>query len=207
MRINRFLFALLVSAGTVASAANLKVTVKDGSGAALPDQLVIVCSLDESKEIFRVLSDKDGNAPEHDLVPGLYRLIVTDPYGAFQTVIKEFVVGFSPVLLDVKVPAAPTHGFGDRVPVHTLDYVPLRVRLWVVDGEGKPIPNASVLVRNLDLDFDHWYKTSVRGDIKVELPDPPITILAYWQGKFAVTELNDSEATAISGKAITLKLK
>ncbi|HTW81531.1 MAG TPA: hypothetical protein VME23_18440 [Terracidiphilus sp.] len=207
MRLNSFLLVLLVSSASVASAANLKVRVKDGSGAPLPDQLIIVRSLDEPKEVFRVLSDKEGNTPEHDLVPGLYRLISTNPYGAWGTVIREFVIGFSPVSLDVQVPVEPTHGFGDRVPVHTLDYVPIHVRVWVVDDEGKPIPKALVLVRSFDLDFEHWYKTSDRGDVKIELPDPPITILGYWQGKLAVTELNDSQAASSSGKAITLKLK
>jgi hypothetical protein len=93
-----------------ASAAPLRLRVMDQTGAAFQNVLVIVKSLAGKGEIFRALTDQAGGVPERNLPAGLYRAIATCPYGICETKVSEFLVGDTPVELEVKAGVSPTRG-------------------------------------------------------------------------------------------------
>ena len=186
-----------------ASAVPLRLRVLDQSGAAFPDVLVIVKSLAGKGEIFRALTDQTGGVAERDLSPGLYRAIATCPYGICETKITEFFVSDTPVELELKVDVSPTRGNVAIVGPSK------RIKLEILDTQGKPAPSAEVLVRDSNAEFEQWYKTNGQGEADVEPLGTTITFAVLYKG--ALTEETISmaaiEKLRAEGKKLVIHLK
>ena len=203
-----FLYAILACASIpFVYAAPFHIHVQDGTGEALKDQLVIVQPLEKYGEVFRVLTDESGNIPIRDLSPGYYRLIVTDPYGLWETKIREFAINSGPANLVVNLPPMPTHGYGDRVIVNTSGNPPRTLTVQFVDEEGKPVSDVRFLVRNEDLDFATWYQSDSKGMKEVELPSEPITLVALWNGNLTTKTFDDKFVDQLDRKSLVIPLK
>jgi hypothetical protein len=198
------LVAVLVMLGcSEASAAPLRLRVMDQTGAAFPDVLVIVKSLAGKGEIFRALTDHAGGVPERELPGGLYRAIATCPYGICETKVSEFLVGDTPVELEVKVDVSPTRGNVAMVGPSN------RLKLEVVDTQGRPAVSAEVLVRDSNAEFEQWYKTNGEGEADVE-PRGTTTTFVVLYNRTLTTETISSEAIQklrSEGKKIVIRLK
>ena len=204
---NRFalLFATLACLSTsFARSTPLQVHVQDGSGEALRDQLVIVKLLEKYGEVFRVLTDESRNIPVRDLSPGYYRLIVTDPYGLWETKIQEFAISSEPANLVVSLPPMPTHGLGDRVLVG--GEAPRKLKVQFTDAKGDAIPAVNFLVRNEDLDFASWHVADAKGAETVELPDQPITLVALWNGRLVTKTFDNRFVDELHGKTLVIRI-
>lgn len=195
------------------SATKLHIVVFDPTGAHLPDQLVIVTSLDTPKEVFRALSGPKGEVPDHDVAPGLYRAISTHPYGWWKTEVVEFIVGKTPASVELRIEPLGTHGFGDVVWVG-----PPRpeLKLRFVDAAGNPAPMVSFLARDSEAQQYLWFRANDRGEETIRthdwgLLDPGggVTIVALWKDGLVKTVLT-AEAMAAgrkSGKPVVIQLK
>jgi hypothetical protein len=194
-------FALLVC--SQASAAPLHLRVLDQAGAALPDVLVIVKSLAGKGELFRALTNQTGGVPERDLPAGLYRAIATCPYGICETRICEFLVGDTPVELELKVDLSPSRGNVTIVGPSN------RTRIQILDQQGRPAPAAEVLVRDSNAEYEQWYKTNGEGETDVEPRGMMTTFVALFN-RTLTTETISSEAIQklrSEGKKIVIRLK
>ena len=200
-----FLFAILACSN--ANAASLHIHVQDGTGEALKDQLVIVQPLEKYGEIFRELTDEGGNIAPRDVSPGFYRLIVTNPYGLWQTKISEFAINAAPVEIKLTVAPMGTHGYGDRVPIRSANEHPRMLTVQFVDGEGNAAPSVRFLVRNEDLDFATWYQSDNKGIKRVELPSEPITLVALWNGNLATKTFDNKFVDQLDRKSLVISLK
>jgi len=203
IRAGFFLAFLVLAGGSQASAAPLRLRVRDQTGAAFPDVLVIVRSLTGKGEIFRALTDQAGGVPGRDLPEGLYRAIATCPYGICQTKVLEFLVGDAPVELEVKVEISPTRGNVAIVgPSNVL-------KLEVVNTQGGPAVSAEVLVRDSNAEFEKWYKTNGEGEADVE-PRGTMTTLVVLYDRTLTTETISSAAVQklrSQGKKFVIRLK
>lgn len=104
--------ALLASSGSH----TVSITVQDGSGEALKDELIIIKDLNNhERELARRLTLADGSAGPLELPARLYRVIADNSYGLWMTTVREFAVNESPVELVLKVDPKPTEGAGDIV--------------------------------------------------------------------------------------------
>ena len=139
-----------------ASATPVRLKITDESGADFHDVLVIVKSLDGNGEIFRALTNSTGSVPERDLNPGLYRVIATCPYRICRTKISEFRVSDSPVELQLKLGVFPTRGNSVMVGP------PNRIKVEVLNTQGKPAPAAEVLVRDSNAEYEQWIQDKRR---------------------------------------------
>ena len=156
-----------------------KVTVKieDVSGGPLKDQLVIIQDLNgQEREVVRALSNEAGTIPPLGLPPGLYRAIATTPYGVWETKVHEFLVTQTSTEVVLQVSPRASRGEGDVVTVGA----PM-AQLHVVDSTGKPVANASVLVRDEEATVysEHWYKTNQDGDVNVKLSYDPTVVVVH----------------------------
>lgn len=193
--------ALLVC--SQAGAAPVRLRVLDQTGAAFPEVLVIVKSLAGKGEIFRALTDQTGSVPERDLAAGLYRAIATCPYGICETKVTEFLVGDTPVELELKVDVSPTRGNVAIVGPSN------RLKLEVVDAQGKPVASAQVIVRDSKAEYEHWYRTDNKGETDVE-PRGTMTTFVVLYNRTLTTETMSSEAIRRlqdEGKKLEIRLK
>jgi len=183
--------------------ASVRVRVTDRTGAPFPDVLVIVKSLAGKGEIFRALTNQTGRVPDRDLAAGLYRVIATCPYGICETKITEFLVGDAPVELELKVDVSPTRGNVTVVGPSN------RMRVQLLDPQGKPVASAEVLVRDSSAEFERWYKTNSDGEADVEPLGTKITFAVLY--KRTLTEETVSAASIeklrTEGKKLVIRLR
>jgi uncharacterized surface anchored protein len=155
------------------------VSTADETGAAFPDVLVMVRSLEGNGESFRALTDQAGAVPKQELAPGLYQLIATCPYGLCQTAVREFIVASDPIhsKLPLKVVAM----------VNTVIVGDVKHRqVEVQDREGRPLASAQILVRDETAQHHKWYRTGANGTVTIDLPPgDEITVVAIYQGSLA----------------------
>jgi hypothetical protein len=172
----------------LATAVPVKFRVLDGGGAPTTDVLVIVQNLENHEaEVLRALSDELGYAGSRELQPGLYRMIATNPYGIWQTAIKEFMVRTAPFEMALRVDPMPTHGYGDVVVVGTT-----WAELQVLQPDGQPVSNADLFVRDrmATLYTERWYKTDAQGHTKIEMIGDPLVVLVLYHDAMMTTELS-----------------
>lgn len=196
--------AILVSlVSSQASAAPVRLRVMDQTGAAFPDVLVIVKSLAGKGEILRALTDQTGGVRERDLPAGLYRVIATCPYGICETKITEFLVADMPVELELKVDVSPTRGNVAIVGPSN------RLKLEVVDGQGKPASLAQVLVRDSNAEFEQWYKTNDEGEADVEPRGTATTFAVLYKGTLTEETISAAsiEKLRTENKQLVIHLK
>ena len=200
MRTRSFLLGGIVALVlcSYASAAPLHLRVMDQTGAPFPDVLVIIKSLAGRGEIFRALTNQAGDVAERDLPAGLYRVIATCPYGICETKISEFLVGDVPVELKLKVDISPTRGNVAIVGPST------RLKLEVIDAQGRPATSARVLVRDSNAEFEQWYETNSKGAVDVEPRGVMTTIAVLYKG--ILTEETISATSIEKLRAETKKL-
>ena len=196
------LIVLLLSSATHAGASPLQLHAVDRTGAAFPNVLVIVKSLDGKGEIFRALTDAKGIVPSEELPAGLYRVIATCPYGICQTKVQEFYVGGDPVQLELTldVVSSGTHGEGDVIEVGPSK----RLKVQVTDDESRPVELARVIVRDSDAWHEEWYKTDSSGSATVKLPEGSVTVVVASGGNLASRTLDSPAIDALWAKGATL---
>lgn len=212
--ISPFLLFLLAVAQSYAT--QLHIVIHDASGAPLPDQLVIVRSLDTPKEVFRALSDSGGEVPDHDVVPGLYRGISTHPYGWWKTEVIEFFVGRAPASVELRIEPMATHGEGDTVFVRDARSPVEKLRFEFVGTAGKLVEDVPFLVRNEDASVERWFHSGVENGARTitstewpAMPDGAITVVALWNGS-VISKTFDGKALAnarASGTGLVLEMK
>jgi hypothetical protein len=139
------------------------------------------------------LSDQEGNVPLLQLSRGLYRVIVTAPYGIWQTTVREFLVGERSTEVIVRVQAMGTHGYGDIVSKGT------PAQLQVIGPDGRPANGASILVRDRDatLFLERRYKADRNGNAKIELVSEPTVVVVVYGDVLLSTELNRRDLNPI----------
>ncbi len=156
-------------------AAQVAIHVTDPGGKALQDALVIVQDLQhQDRELFRMLSDAQGNIAPHTLSPGLYRAIGTYPYSHWQTDVREFLVRGDAVKVLLRLPEA------DNLDATAISTGTLTVH--VLDADGKPAAGARVLVRDAEAnpDSEHWGTTNAQGTTTLELSlTPAVLVVVY----------------------------
>jgi hypothetical protein len=172
-----------------------------------------VRSLDTANEVFRALSNSNGEVTGHDIPPGLYQAISTHPYGPWKTEVVEFLIGKAPAIVKLTIEPMATNGLGDVVWVG-----PRRpeLRLRFVDAAGKPAEMVSFLVRDSEAEHWFWSKSNDKGENTFrsddwQLLDPRggVTIVVPWKGRLVKTDLT-REAMAAgrkSGKPIAIQLE
>jgi|WetSurMetagenome_2_1015567.scaffolds.fasta_scaffold522715_1 hypothetical protein len=107
----------------------INIKVVDSAGLSLKDQLVIVQDLENAKERVRILRDNNGCIPPLELPSGLYRIIVTNPYGAYETVVTEYLVGRLSANIVVRVRATGIRNDSDVYP-------PVKTKIRVIGRSG-----------------------------------------------------------------------
>lgn len=142
----------------------------DESGAPFPNVLVIIQSFDGKGEIGRYLSDQKGRTPPFQLGLGLYRMILTCPYGVCRTSVREFLGAKAPSEIVEKLELKPTDLNGEilRAP---------KIRVKVLSWEGKPQPGAHILVRDPKAKWEKWYVTDSVGSAMIELLSEPTVVV------------------------------
>lgn len=196
------LLALVCSSSV--SAAPLHLDVVDKTGAAFPDVLVIVKSLEGKGEVFRALTDSKGAVLGRELPPGLYRVIATCPYGICETKVREFYVKDAPVQLQLTVDVSPTRGEGDVVEIG-----PSRsLRVQLLGRDGKPARLASVLIRDSGAEHERWYKAGPDGSATVELPEGQATVVVLYGEAITTKVLSTAAVTAliVKGEPLVIHL-
>lgn len=186
------LWFLLPSLGFAAPAT---FRVLDGTGAPLKDVLVIVKSLDSPfDDLPRQLTDEQGRVRTLELKAGLYRVIATDPYGIWETAIKEFLVADQPVDLSLAVAPQPSHGYGDIVSLPVI-----KANLKVLMPDGGPAAGAEVLVRDLEdtLYRERRYRLDKDGESKIELVASPTVLVVIYNGKVFTTRLAQTDTDPV----------
>ena len=174
------------------STIEVTVSVQDGSGGPVKNDLVILQDLDDhEKEIVRALTDLDGRIPPLRLGPGLYRAIATAPYGLWQTRVSEFLVQDIPVNLIVAVEPMPTHGAGDVVTVETK-----RTNLRIVAADGHPASGAIILAHDAYATpyLERWYKADQFGKTEIEITADPQIIVVVFGGMILTREVASHSA-------------
>jgi hypothetical protein len=155
--------------------AQVAIHVTDLGGKALQDALVIVQDLQhQDRELFRALSDAQGNIPPHALGPGLYRAIGTYPYSHWQTDVHEFLVRGDAVKVQLRLPET------DSLDITAVSIGTLTVH--VLDASGHPAAGARVLVRDAEAnpDSEHWGTTNAQGTTTLELSlTPAVLVVVY----------------------------
>lgn len=159
----------------VSNAKTTVIKVLDDGGAPFPEVLVIVKSLDEKREIARYLSGADGRTPAIQLGNGLYRVILTCPYGLCQTTIRELLGSNAPPELTLKAPGNPTDLHGQNIGG-------ARIHLVLEVPGGKAL-GAYVLVRDPEAFWEQWYVADKDGSADFELPCDPAVVVVVYQGK------------------------
>jgi hypothetical protein len=203
---NRFLIGLAVAATLALSlgacATPVAIRTLDASGAPLENELIIVIQLSPRVEVFRALSDSKGLVPDRDLPRGLYRAIVTDPYGSWKTDVEEFVVGDAAVKLEFKIDPMGTHGYGDWIGSPQPE-----LRVAFVTAAGQSPGRIDFLVRDEEALYELWRRTDAdgkqtlsRGDWTALPFNGPLVIVALWRDRavtrvFSVSEVEQSRSS------------
>lgn len=190
----KFLMALLVLSAMTLST-QVELVVEDSSGIALKDKLVIVRDLrNKEHEVIRALTNKDGQIPSFALPPGLYRAIATDPYGLWQTEVREFLVAEKPARLAMRVRPTPTHGYGDIVTVGTK-----RKKLKILKPDGQPASGAEIYARDRDatLHLEHLYQANAHGETEIDLVSEPTVIVIVFGDSLTTREITDKDSELI----------
>jgi len=153
--------------------------VTDASGAPISNVLVIIRSIEGEGEKLRALSDASGLAPVTQLGKGKFQVIATQPYGLWETGVKEFVMDGNPATLTLSLRVRPTQGLGD------VEFVGPGLDLSVVDRSGHVVPNAEVFVRDHEATFGKWYVTDKQGNTNISLFGNETEIIAFSNGQLA----------------------
>jgi hypothetical protein len=167
-------------------ASTVQVSIEDGAGGAFPNVLVILKSLEDAHEVFRVLTDSNGHIPVVALQPGLYRIIATCPYGLCETKLQEVFIGENPLNLVLRLAVVSAI---NRVIVGPNSHI-----VQVLDKDGNPVSNALVIARDVMLTYEKWYKTDNDGKAKVILIGDP-AILVIVSGSNVIERIVDNKAT------------
>lgn len=142
----------------------------DQSGVPFPNVLVIIQSFDGKGEIGRYLSDRQGRTPHFQLGPGLYRLILTCPYGLCRTTVREFLGAKAPSEIIEKIELKPTDLNGEILGAP-------KIRLKVFSLDGKPRVSVHVLVRDPSAKWVKWYLTDGEGSAIIDLLNDPSVVV------------------------------
>lgn len=180
-------FLLLLFGLAPQAAPSVTIKIQDMTGAPLGNQLVIVQRL-PGEEVLRALSDRNGDVPLPNLQRGIYRVISTNPYGLWETQVREFLVTDKPITVYLPIPPTPTHGNGDVVTIGDRS-----TDLQVIGADGQPAPGATILVRD-DKDtlyLERWYKTDGKGIAKIELVANPTVVVVVYGDKLVMTRVSN----------------
>jgi hypothetical protein len=153
-----------------------KIHLVDASGAPIAKVLVIVKSLQGSGEIARYLTDASGGTPQVEFGEGLYRIIVTCPYGLCQTVVREVLGSNLGDDLKITVPLKSTDSDGELIGQH-------QIVLRLTSREGGPVSGIKVLVRDPEAKWESWCVTDADGHATIKLPSDPAVVIIL-AGKF-----------------------
>jgi hypothetical protein len=188
--------AAVAWAAITASAATLRVTTSDASGAPLASTLLIVRSLEKPVELFRALTDKAGEVSPHDLDPGRYQVIATYPYGPWKTVVREFVVEKTPIAVSLVLPAEPTDRTGAAVGKKT------RLAVLAVDGQARFVPGVAILVRDREATIEAWYQTNAKGEVALDVSnfDDGVVLVSFHGAAVTEREIPASEIATLTRK-------
>ena len=175
-----------------------RIRIIDSTGAPFPNVLVIIQSLDDRREIARYLTNSDGLVPPIQFGGGLYRIVLTCPYGLCKTSVYELLKTDIPASLTLTASVQPTDMNGRIVDA-------AKITILVVDNQDKPVPGAQVLIRDPEAKWNDWYTTSSDGKISVSLPFEPSTAVVLYQGKLwtVVVALKCASQTAQTCAAIS----
>jgi hypothetical protein len=160
------------------AAGQVRIVVKDTSGTPIPDALVIVQDLNhQEREIFRALTDREGNLAPRTLSPGLYRAIATYPYGRWETAVREFLVRDQTLTVQIGMAAQQGH---DEIAV-SIGELTVHIR----DAAGKPVDGARVLVRDAEAHrgSEHWGTTNAQGTATLQLTMTPAVLIVVYGDK------------------------
>ena len=147
--------------------------VQDQSKAPFPNVLVIVKYLEDGSEPGRYLSDSRGRIPGLQLKSGLYRFIVTCPYGICKTTVFEVLGTRASGDLVLQVPITSTDEGGVLIGAP-------RVQLSIALKDHVRYAKAQVLVRNADASRERWYTADGEGRLDVDLlSDPTIVVIVH----------------------------
>ena len=186
-----FLLLLVLSLpASTESKAALHVTVKDRTGAAFPNVLLIVQSLRGKGEQSRALSDSGGSTPRIELEPGLYRVIATCPYGLCETKLKELLIGSDPVDLALTLDVRPiSRGtlVGD-----------LKFHVNIMGPDNRPASGAHVLMRNSDASVEEWLVADEDGELLVDAIQEPIILVVSHAGRLEERNVGPEEVDELA---------
>jgi hypothetical protein len=184
------------SEGAILTEAQSSVTiqVQSAGGAPVLNDLVIVKSVDKYADVLRALTDKNGNAPPVDLKPGLYRAITTDPYGLWQTAVREFLVKTGQTEMQVVVttelePLLNTVVVGKAAQAH----------VRVLQADGSAASSAKVMVRSRDLapNTERWYQTGANGSVAIDLTANPTVVVVVYGDILVTREITNENSTLV----------
>jgi len=136
--------------------------------------LIIVQDLDGTGDVLRTLSDSKGLIPPVDLSAGTYRVIATFPYGYWFTQVREFVVSDKPVDVELHMDG----GAVNRVP-----YPGVKLRIAVINRDGKPVEGASVLGRDPYATINRWDQTDAHGQASVTIGVNGADVVVIYAGQ------------------------
>jgi hypothetical protein len=133
------------------------IRVLDKTKAGFQDVLVIVQSLPEKNEIFRMLTDANGNMPRHNFIPGLYRIIATCPYGPCETLVREILICQEDMKVDLILDLKPIIN-------ESWIYDPgSHLKIKILEADGSVSQGARIIVRDELALEEVWYITDTTG--------------------------------------------
>lgn len=166
---------LILSFAHVGQCASATIRAADSIGAeSLPKVLIVVRSLEAKGEVGRGLTDANGLFTVPNLLPGLYQAIGLYPYGYWVPKVREFIVGDNDVAVELRL----TGSVIDEVPVSEHN-----TKVEVVDQNGKPVPGAVVLGRDLAAKYMKFNTTDAQGRATVTVPCGDAEIAVIYRGK------------------------
>jgi hypothetical protein len=160
-----------------AGAETVSVRATDRAGEKLPGILVVLKSLEDVPwGVSRALTGPNGLVPAVDVPPGLYEAIATDPYGIFETTVKDFMVATKPVKLELQLDVVQDQ----TVTANAIDW-----HLRVVDNQNRPVVNAWVTARDSEASTGVGVTTTdSHGRATVTIPiDRAVVITVFYDGQ------------------------
>lgn len=162
---------------------NLEIRVKDASGAPLGNVLVIVRPLERAGAGSRLLADSSGLALFPPASPCIYQIIVTDPYGTWETVIREVIVSRAPTTQEISVRPLPTHGIGDTVVIAP------SAAIKVLNPSVQAAPNTDLYVRDQLALYSAWYRTDANGVAHISTFGDGTEVVAFRDNRISTLTL------------------